>query len=345
MASFFDKAYNKFAQSATSLNRGVNKVIGKDIFQDVRPIEEPREFPPYDSFPSYDVPEPEQWTPLTGESKRFTLDGNVIEVTANLDACMRYRNEFRVSAKYYADRFAFKYQNCAQDFDSLIHYFLDLYMEGLQPMLRRAYSLLLPFGVFNADFRDFVERHIKTYRRAIESYETMAGVEIAKNQAADQMGEALGGAVRLRGGGFGLKGAMKGIAKAEVFNMGMDLLGKMVAHQNRMTPEEKANAYALFKHDVFFQEVFSDYFNSFLTTVQVLAENNVLSGISTEAGSEYKTVIENLQNPMFPQDKIATAFAALITAYPFETATYDLLQQKFGQTEEVKQIVDYFVGA
>ena len=60
MASFFDKAYNKFAQSATSLNRGVNKVIGKDIFQDVRPIEEPREFPPYDSFPSYDVPEPEQ---------------------------------------------------------------------------------------------------------------------------------------------------------------------------------------------------------------------------------------------------------------------------------------------
>lgn len=47
MAFDFTKAFNSFAETGTALNRGVNKIIGKDI----KPIEESREFPPYDSFP------------------------------------------------------------------------------------------------------------------------------------------------------------------------------------------------------------------------------------------------------------------------------------------------------
>lgn len=342
MAFNFDNAFNKFAKAGTSLNRGINKVIGKDVFQDIKQIEKPREFPPYDSFPAYDVPEPAQWAPLAGEAREFSLSGNIITVPANLDACIQYRNGFKSSAKYYTERFAFKYRNCVQDYDSLIHYFKDLYFEGLRPMLNRAYSLLLPFGIFSASLESFTNQHVNTYRRAVDSYETMAGIETSRNQAAEQSGNMVGGAVRLQGGGFGLKGAMKGIAQAEVFNAGMGLLGKYVTNQTKMSPEEKANAFALFKHDVFFREVYSDYFNTFLTMVQTLSASNELSEVSTIAGAEYQTMIQNLQNPMFPQDKVAPALVKLIATYPFEAATFDLLQQRFGQTTEVQQIISYF---
>ena len=120
----------------------------------------PRNFPPYESFPEYTKPEPEQWPVLTGTEKSFSLAGSSIIVSANLDACMQYRNYFRLSAKYYAERFRFKYEHCVQDFDSLIYYFSDMYLEGLKEMTTRAYSLFLPFGVFTVDVESFSSQHV-----------------------------------------------------------------------------------------------------------------------------------------------------------------------------------------
>lgn len=344
MASKFEKAFNKFAQVGTSLNRSVNQVIGKEVFKDIKQIEKPRDFPSLDSYPIYSIPEPEQWPLLTGEDKEFTLKGNTLSISANLDLCIQYREYFKTSAEYYLERFKFKYQNCVNDFDSLVHYFSDLYLEGLMAMIQRAYSLLLPFGIFTADIETFTSRQIDTYKKAIISYETMTGIEEYKNQTAENLGNKVGDTVRMQGGGFGFKGAMKGMAKAEVFNLGMSFLGKYVANQSKMSQEEKAKVFAAFKHEVFYQEVYSDYCNTFLTLVQTLAENGVLDGVTTIISTEADTIVRNLQNPMFPQDKIAPALVKLITSNPFEPIYYNILQQKFGQTEEVKQIISYFVG-
>lgn len=95
MAGLFEKGFNKFADMGNSLNKGINNAIGKDVFGETKKFEAPKEFPPYESFPSYSVPEPEQWKPLTGSEKSFTLDGNIINVPKNLDTCMQYANLFK----------------------------------------------------------------------------------------------------------------------------------------------------------------------------------------------------------------------------------------------------------
>lgn len=254
MAFGFNKAFNKFADSGTKLNRAVNQAIGKDVFKDIKKIEEPKQYPPYSSFPEYDVPEPEEWSQIKGEAKQFTLQGNTICISENLDACIQYRNVFKSTAAYYANQFAFKYKNCVQDFDSFANYFQEMYLEGLIPMLKRAYTLLLPFGVFSVDLDDFSSYHMDNYNKAIHSYETMLGIEAKKNQAAERMGNAVGNSIQMRGGGFGFKGAMKGVAKAEAFNFGMGLLGKFTANQAKMSQEEKSKVFAVFKHDVFLKK-------------------------------------------------------------------------------------------
>lgn len=342
MALNFDKAFNKFAKYNNKLNHGVNKAIGKDIFPDMKSIEEPKDFSPYENFPEYSVPAPDQWTVLTGTERVFTIDGSTIVVSKNLDACLQYHTVFQSTAKYYAEQFQFKYRNCVQDFDTLIHYFSDMYTEGLQEMISRAYSLLLPFGVFSIDIKAFLTQHLNTYRKAIDSYEAMAGIEQSKNQAAENTGNQIGGAIRLRGGGFGLKGAMKGMAKAEAFNLGMGLLGKYVASQNKMTQEEKAKVYASFNQEVFFQEVYSDYCNVFYTWVQTLADSGVLDNVTTKISKEYNMILTNLKNPMFPQNQFSATLSKLISSNPFVPECFELLQQKYGQTDEVKQIFNYF---
>ncbi len=342
MAFKFDEMYNKFAKGATSLNRGVNKIIGKDVFQDVKEIEAPREFQPYESFPAYEVVEPDQWKSKEGTVKKFPLEGSVIIVQANFDTCMQYYDDFKITARYYADRFKFKYKNCVTDFDALIHYFEEMYYEGLEPMIKRACGLLFLFGIYDANVDKVMEKHLKYYNRAISSCETMAGIEMTRNKVAEQSGELVGNSIRMQGGGFGFKGAVKGIAMAESVNLGLGMLGKFVAHQNKMSQEEKADVFEKFKQDVFFEEVYIDYVNTFFTIVQLLAEHKVLDNVTTHMNSEYSAIIENLQNPMFPKDKKVPLLVTLIQTCPFGPAAFEILKQKFGDTEEVKQIIDYF---
>ena len=342
MASLFEKGFNKFADMGNALNKEANKLVGKEVFGEIKKIEEPKVFPPFESYPPYTVEEPEQWTALTGNSKQFELDGNIINVSQELDTCFQYKDLFKQSAQYYANRFEFRYHQCVKDYDTLLHYFEDMYMEGLAPMLERAYSLFLVFGVFNVDKQTFYNYQLDTYNRAVTSYSTMLGITLEKKQSADSFGNKLGNSVRLQGGGFGLKGAAKGIAKAETFNFGMSALGKFVSHQLQMSYEEKAQIFSKFKEDVFFKEVYKEYLCTFFSMIQFLADNGILKQIYTKTGNEYNTMINNLKNPMFPKDRVGQLLADMISKYPFAQAEYELLINVYGENDETREIINYF---
>lgn len=55
-------------------------------------------------------------------------------------------------------------------------------------------------------------------------------------------------------------------------------------------------------------------------------------------------MLNNLQNPMFPQDKFLPAILGMIQQSPFEIKLYDVLEQKVGTTDEVVAIRKYFLG-
>ena len=342
MAFDFKKAFNSQVKVANKLNQGLNKIIGKDVFGEVKELEDHREFDPYESFPAYTELEPVDWPLLEGERQEFNFAGNAISFPKELDTCMRYRKYFKEAAEFYAARFAFKYQHCVEDFDTLVHYFTDMYGEGFRPMCTRAYSLLLPLGVYSANLESFAQKHAATYHAAIDSYEIMAGIEINKNAAAENLGNQVGSSIQMQGGGFGLKGAMKGVAKAEAFNFGMGMIGKFVAQQSKMTKVEKEDAYRKFKQDVFFKEVQRDYENTFYTVIQTLSENGILGNITTMISPEMRTTLTNLQNPMFPKDKLAPVLAQLISMNPFCTETMGVLKNRFGSDEDAAKLLDYF---
>ncbi|MGN0530229.1 MAG: hypothetical protein ACI4IH_03960 [Eubacterium sp.] len=342
MSSKFNKLFNKYADVANAMNKNINQMVGKDVLGEMKKIEEPKEFAPYNTFPDYQIPEPEQWTALNGEAREFEIEGSIISVSANLDACIQYHKDFLSTARYYANRFKFKYQNCVNDYDSLLHYFDDLFYEGLSPMVERAYGLLLPFGVFNVNIQSFTSRHGETYHSAISSYKIMAGIEEAKNQSAQSIGNQIGNSIQLQGGGFGVKGAAKGIAQAEAFNVGMNLLGKLVAHQNSMSQEDKQKVYAGFNQKIFFDEVYRDYADTYYTLINILSENGVLGNVTTLISDEYKTILENLKNPMFPKEQTIPAIVKLINTNPFVLDCYDLLKEKSNDKEAAEKITRYF---
>ena len=340
----FDKAFNKFAETGNKLNKGINHVVGKEVFGEINTIEAPRQFADYSTFPAYDKEEPAAFTPKEGQERVFPISGAAVTVSKALDTCMKYRMEFEESATYYLERFKYKYSLCVHDFDELNHYFPEMYMEGLLQMITRAHSLLLPFGVFDINAADFNEIHVATYKRAINSIETMMKLEENINQRAQTVGNATGNSIQMQGGGFGLQGAMKGVAKAEAFNIGMGLLGKYVANQMKMTPKQKEDAFNAFKTEVFFEEVYSDYFSTLYTLIGILSEKGLINGVKAVSDDSIKTMILNLNNPMFPKDKIPQSLAALISTYPFEKAGYEVAKKLCDNTDEITAIEGYFIG-
>lgn len=338
----FDKVFNKLAGVANAMNKTANKVIGKDVFGEVRPIEKPRVFADYNSLPSYEAEEPPEWNQKNGSQRIFPFAGESIIVPEALDSCILYKQDFLETADYYAERFKYKYSVCVNDFDTLVHYFEEMYTEGLIPMLVRACSLLLPFGVFDAEIGEFTDLHLSLFHRAITSYENISGIEKQINKRAEEAGNSIGNAVRLRGGGFGVKGAAKGIAMAEGFNFGMGLLGKLAEHQMTMTPEQKSNAYNSFKVAIFFEEVQSDYKNTFRTFMEKLSDQGLLGSAKAVADETCIRLQNNLCNTMFPKERIPSTLANLISRYPFEKKNYLIAQQLLGETEELKTVREYF---
>ena len=341
MANLFEKGFNKFADMGNAMNRGINKLAGKEIVGEIKKFEEPKTFAPFSSYPQYSIPEPEQWQPLCGEEKTFTLHDNNITFSKNLDICLKYGDLFKSSARYYTDRFVFKYKNCVHDYDSMIFYFNDMYLEGLIPMITRAQSLLLLFDIFNINIETFFNFHVQKYNKAFADYDFLITEVENRNQSANNIGNKVGNSVKFYGGGFGIKGALKGTAKAGILNMGMNSAGKYVSNQLKLSDKEKNDWFYTFNTSIFFSKVYSDYVYTFFSLIELLVQNNVLSEIATLADEEYHTMINNINNPMFPQDKMIPLIIRIIKKYPFTYDVYTIYKNKFGENEELTSIYNY----
>lgn len=231
MAFNFKDSFKKIADATvgTKANGDTEKKETRKGFQD------------YGSFPAYDVPEPAQWTGMQGEERSFTIEGNVIEVNANLDTCMKYYPLFVECAKYYTDRFKFKYAQCATDFDSFLNYFESMYMEGLIPMLQRAYSLFLPLGVYDMEYEKLRKAHSEKYHAAIDAYNAVAGIREERVQKANSLAQMSADSRRIDSVmSSSAKGLRKASTKAQLHNLGtMALSYGISAYINRLKPEEK----------------------------------------------------------------------------------------------------------
>ena len=88
--ALFDKAINGFAKYGNKVNKTINDIAGKEIIKgEIKEIEPPREFPPYNTIPAYNVPEPAQWEIIAGTEKQFSLNGEPLIIPAELDACIQ----------------------------------------------------------------------------------------------------------------------------------------------------------------------------------------------------------------------------------------------------------------
>lgn len=287
---------------------------------------------------------PVAWQPFDGEEKEFSLNGAKLIIPKEMDLYNSYRLKFRDVASEYTALAKEQYGKKVHDLDSFILFFMDIYTPYLDKMVQGAVDILIAEGVWTETFDSLKAAHVNSFHLALDDYNTMKKslnlTDQNNRQAAKRMTDAV---PTLQGGGFGLRGAMKGIAKAEAFNFVRNTAANAVQNATQVTPAQKAELFGRINTDALFNRVLADYWNVCQTLINKLVKNGKRIWLQDNAATaQAENVSKNLSNPNFPQDKVTEVIIQILQTCPFKKEFHRLLHDKCGDSEETKLISEYF---
>lgn len=287
---------------------------------------------------------PVAWQSFSGEEKQFPLNGATLKVPAEMDLFNSYRLKFREAANEYAALAKEQYKKKVRDFDTFLMFFMEIYVPYLDKILQGGVDILIAESIWTETLDSFRTKHTNDYHMAIDDYNAMKSSLSLTDQNNQQAVDTVSGAVpTLRGGGFGFKGAMKGIAKAEAFNLVRGMAVGAIKNATQVTPAQKAEIYGRINVDNLFNRVFIDYWNVYLTLVSCLNANGKSIWLpNSTAVTQAQNIAQNLSNPNFPQEQATNVTIQILTTCPYKVDFQKLLVNKFGQTDEVSAINNYF---
>ena len=289
--------------------------------------------------------EQELWEPIKGQLRTFSLYGKTFEVPENLDLFNSYRLKFKEIARKYADRAEAEYKTRIRDFISFIEFFPKIYAENLSPIIQRAVDILVSEEVWTVTFESLFDQHTNDFHLAIDDYNIIlesADLTVQKNQQA--AANIMSFVPNMVGGGFGLKGALKGMAIAGTFNAVRDgIENSAIKNAANIKPAQQAELYGRIKQDILFERIFADYWNVYHSLVWTLNQNgHDIWWQTKDVDQQAKNIFKNLSNPNFPQAKVLDALIALLELNPYSPEYYDFAISHFGQSEEVTKIKEFF---
>lgn len=275
----------------------------------------------------------ETFTAYTGSEKVFTLNGKELVIPARFDAFITYRTKFMKLAKACADKAAEEYKEKIHDLDTFRALFQDIYLENLKIVSSKAVDILVSEGIYQFSIDTFSAKNIETFHTALNDLRTTnESVKLTEQNNAKVTQNLKNGIGSL----FSNRGSFaRGLVQGAV---------ESTLEGSEITAPQKAELYQRIRTHLLLHNVFQDYWNAVITLVGILRENgkDIWLGDSGKI-DDINAVLESVHNPNFPQEKVADVLFDCILKKPNAAAIYKTMEEKFGLTDEVQKIFDYFI--
>ena len=289
--------------------------------------------------------EQELWEPIKGSEKTFSFNGEELHVPENMDIFNTYRMRFRDLASKYTDIAEAEYKKKVHDLVTFMEFFPRIYSSHLQTLAQKATDIFITEGIWSITADSFLKEHTENFHLALNDLNTMAeSIRLTVEGNVQGVAKIASFVPNMQGFGFGLKGAVKGMAMAEAFNFVRDgIESKSVQSAMNIKHAQQHELYQRIKPELLFQNVHADYWNIFLTIVWKLRGNKRdIWWPKTELEQQANGIFQNLSNPNFPQDKIVSVVLGLLKLNPYNEDYHKYMVSRFGDTEEVMAIRNYF---
>lgn len=287
------------------------------------------------------------WENEQGVAREFVLNGQILTISESMALHNMYRLKFYELAKECAECAKGEYMRRIRDLKTFALYFdkINKFYRGI--LCDKAMEIIVASGIWT-ETRESFEKEFNLRYDDATGFVALVGNQIkeVKQQKQEAVASMMSLVPNVEGGGFGLKGAVKGIAGATAFNIARDAIeASAVAGVNNIDEDEQAEIYAVVKSELqsLFNMMFNDYFRCYLTVVKILNKNHVPIWMFDEKKiSESNNIFKNLSNPNFPQEKALEIIISLLEQNPYNVEYHQYLRSKFSVTEEVEAISKYF---
>ncbi len=286
----------------------------------------------------------EPWEIVKGSSKSFPFMGQTLEISESLDEYNTYRLKFRAMAIKYQEIAQNEYKRKVHNLETFLEFYPKIYDKYLDIILQRAVDVLISNGVWTVTTYSFSKQHRNNFHSATKAVDTtLESIELTVNENQQRTAGLTSLIPNLQGGGFGFKGAMKGIAKATAFNVVRDSVeASAINKAGKVKQAQRVELYNRIKPDVIFLHVYSDYFGVFHSFVNVMNQNgHTLWHQPKDENFQRDNIFRNIQNPNFPKDKVKEVLLDLLKTDPYKKDIYKYIIEKFGETEEISAILNY----
>ena len=288
--------------------------------------------------------EEETWKFVTGNVREFPILGKQLVVNENWDVFNSYRKIYMNCAAAYTQQLEKKYVARVNNFETFMKFYIPLYKEYLEKMINKTTDILVSAGIWTETSESIMQRHVAQNHLAMDDYTTlydslMLTVQNNKNKVA----AVTSFVPNLVGGGFGLKGAAVGIAKATAFNLLRDGAEAALIDSMNISAAQKAELYGRINQKVLFERAFLDMWRVFQTLIDIMNENGKNIWFPTDADSaKADNIMKNISNPNFPQEQFPDVMVAVIGMNPYKKSIYELLISRGADENEVRSISEYF---
>lgn len=288
------------------------------------------------------------WQAKQGVAKRFPLCGQTLEVTEGLDLFNTYRKQFMILGNEcygYAEK---EYREKVKDLRTFLMYFNSIHNYYCNIICDKAMEIVVAEGIWTVTRDSFYNEYSSICCNSAQIVKAVYDViQGARQKNTEMVSNLMGMVPHLQGGGFGVKGAAKGIAIASAFNVARDVIEAGVTMScDSLNDDEQDAIYEQIKiqvQPVLLNAMHDDYCNAYLVLGKILKKNNKNIWILNEKKmTEGENIFQNLTNPNFPQDKAVEIIISLILSNPYNPEYHKYLKNKFGDSEEVSAITNYF---
>lgn len=277
--------------------------------------------------------------PYTGQARRFTLDGHVIDVSSEMDAFIHYRKAFKHAAKYMRDILMNDYNTQVINLDEYFSKFPIMYVHYRRYLVDAAVKILVSNDIYDISREEFeteLARDFSACNRLYESLIEAFNETIAANQSRTAMKAAF-----LPTAIFG--GGLLGFAQAFAYNAASTAIVDAKIRNANVSKAQRNELFKRIDRKSLEHDVYSDFWDIHYSMTYRLNERGASVWYPTkELNARAQGLMNNINSNLIPEEKLVPVLVQILNIRPHQEGCLEYIVDKFRGNPEALALADYY---
>jgi len=277
--------------------------------------------------------------PYTGQERLFTLEGETITVSEEMDAFIHYRKAFKHAARYMVQYVMRDYNAQVKNLDDYFTKFPIMYVHYRRYLVDAAVKILVNNGIYDISREEFELELNNDFSKCNREYEAL--IEAFNNTIEDNQERAARRASLLPTLYFG--GGVLGFAKALAYNAATTGIAEASIRNANVSQPQRRELFRRITLRGMQENLFSDFWDIHYSLTYRLNERGAAVWYPTkELNMKAQGLMNNISNRLIPEDKIVSALIQILDIRPHQAGCLEYIVSKYRGNPEALKLANYY---